>query len=328
MTNNGPHVSLPRRHLGRMIREARQAANLRQGDVAGQMQWSLSKLSRLERGDPGKIHDRDIELLGWILELTPDDIAAMIGLSRQRADKQWWYRYGESIPQNFDVYTRLEANVRKLEIYRPDVIPGLFQTPGYAAVLDSKYAMDDSPDAVERRRRIRARRHSTITRKFSPASVDAVLPESALHADFQPPAVREAQLARLIELSSRPNITIRILPFSAGLPLGGPVGPVAIMDFAVDYPSEIADPTVACLGSLIGELYLEDERDIHTHRTAFAILRRAAWDEVRSRNYLRQIVRQRRSGAGSARPPQRILAPETNQRSASDTSTPCGSRFG
>ncbi|MBF6132274.1 helix-turn-helix domain-containing protein [Nocardia otitidiscaviarum] len=60
MSEESPRASRPRRQLGRYIRRQREENTaLAQAEVAIAMQWSHSKYSRLERGEPGRILDRE-----------------------------------------------------------------------------------------------------------------------------------------------------------------------------------------------------------------------------------------------------------------------------
>lgn len=291
MTTDPPRASLPRRQLGRFIRRQREEnTSLTQAEVASQMQWSHSKYSRLERGEPGKVLDRDLTALGEVLEITEDKVAAMIDLAHQVAEKTWYNTFNDLIRQNLDVYMRLETDAHAMEIFRPDLVPGLFQTADYARALNRIYFPKDSEEEQDRRIELKLQRQKIITRKKSPVSVDLVLHESALHSMVGNEAVMAAQLRHLADLSTRPNISIRILPFKAGFPLGMAVGPFVILDFKPDVKG-VADPTVIYVENFTGDAYLEGESDVDKYRKAFAMIQHAALDVVASRALLRQVAR-------------------------------------
>ncbi|WP_433682624.1 helix-turn-helix domain-containing protein [Nocardia sp. CA-119907] len=291
MTADPPRASLPRRQLGRFIRRQREENTLlTQAEVAIQMQWSHSKYSRLERGEPGKVLDRDLTELGKILEIPDDKIAVMIDLAHQVAEKTWYYTFDDLIRRNFDVYMRLETDAHAMAIYRPDLIPGLFQTADYAHALNRIYFPKDSEEEHNRRIELKLQRQTIITRKKSPVTVDLVLHESALHSIVSDQAVMSAQLRRLADLSTRPNITIQILPFKAGFPLGTPVGPFIKLDFTPDMKG-VAQPTVIFIENFTGDMYLEGTSDVEKYRVAYATIQYAALDAVASRNLLRQLAR-------------------------------------
>ncbi|WP_067478396.1 helix-turn-helix domain-containing protein [Nocardia amamiensis] len=89
--------------MGRYLREARDEQNLTQGQVAAMLDWSVSTQSRLERGDVGRLRDRDIELLCRKLGFGDEKTAAIVGLFKQGAEKRWWHSFGDLIPEKFNV---------------------------------------------------------------------------------------------------------------------------------------------------------------------------------------------------------------------------------
>ncbi|MFI5780493.1 DUF5753 domain-containing protein [Nocardia sp. NPDC051570] len=219
----------------------------------------------------------------------------MIGLLHQPLMENWWRSFMDVMLGSFDVYLSLEAEARVLDIYQPHVVPGLFQTGDYAAALDRIYFPNDSEEDKRRRIELKLRRQRIITRKSRPVAVTLVLHETVLRTIVGGPAVMAAQLSHLADLSTRPNITVRILPFAAGLPVGIPAGPYVILDFA-DEPKGLAAPTIVYVENLTGDMYLRGEGDVKQYRLVSAIIRRAAMDEVSSRLLLRQLAKEYRRG--------------------------------
>ncbi|MEV6256023.1 MULTISPECIES: helix-turn-helix domain-containing protein [Nocardia] len=292
MGKQGTSASLPRRQMGRYLRESREEQNLTQGQVATIMDWSVSTQSRLERGDVGRLRARDIELLCQNLGLDHEKSAAMVGLFKQGAEKSWWHSFGDLIPETFNVYIGLEASARQIEIFRPDIIPGLLQTNDYAATLDRIYFPKDSEEERRRRIELKTKRQAIITRKANPATIDVILGEAVLHAVVGNPKIMSAQHRHLAELSTCPNVTIRVLPFGAGFPVGGPVGPFSILDYGLDAAGGVAEPTVVYVEGFTGAMYFEGESDLRRYREALTIIRHTALDAVASRRLLRQRMKE------------------------------------
>ncbi|NEW40815.1 helix-turn-helix domain-containing protein [Nocardia cyriacigeorgica] len=282
--------SLPLRELGKYFRNARSDAHLTLDQVASKMEWSASKLSRLERGNPGRLTTRDIEALCELLEFEENQKRAMIGLVQKASGKFWWHSYNETIPQGFNVYVGMERSARHLEIYRPDIVPGLLQTPEYARVLDRAHFQAARTDEQELRIAARMKRKRLFTRKLNPATVSAVIHEAVLHTVVGSGSVMAEQSSYLAEVSTRPNVDIRVLPFTAGYPVGYAVGPYIILEFN----SGPAEPTVVYVENLTGDLYLEGESDLTMYRAATAAIQRTALDAVSSRSLLRQMAKEYR----------------------------------
>lgn len=290
MAKDGAGLSLPRRQLGRHLRRGRIEANLTLEQVGLEMEWSISKLGRIERGETGKLTTRDVEALCGIVGFDAVTTTAMVGLNKQAAEKSWWHSFGDLIPEGFNVYVGLETSARSMDIFRPDIVPGLLQTADYARALDRIYFPDDSEAEQDRRVQLRSKRQTIVTRKSNPTEVAVVLHESVLHTVVGGPAVMSTQLRHLADIGTRPNVSVRVLPFAAGLPVGTPTGPYVILDFTADRLGE-TEPTVIYVESFTGDMYLEGETDIRHYREASATLHRAALDAVNSRNLLRQVAK-------------------------------------
>lgn len=84
-------TTLPRRQLGQYLEENRSAAGLKLEDVAPLMQWSTSKLSRIEAGKCPNVRVVDVEALCRIYDIEDEKVmAGLIGLAKQSAGKSWW----------------------------------------------------------------------------------------------------------------------------------------------------------------------------------------------------------------------------------------------
>ncbi|WP_433716710.1 helix-turn-helix domain-containing protein [Nocardia sp. CA-084685] len=282
---------MPRRALGRYLRDQRNSQGLKLADVAAPMEWSISKLGRIERGEEGKLRIADVTQLCGILGFDADRTAVMVGLAQQADVKNWWHAFGDLIPEGFVMYVDLESTAHQMTIFRPDLVPGLLQTAAYARALDRIYFPHDSEEEQERRIRLRMQRQAILTRRTKPTRVEVVLHESALRTVVGSSATMAGQLRHLADMSTRPNLSIRVLPFSAGLPVGIPIGPFVILDFAPDAEG-VMEPTVVYVENLTGDMYFEKEVDLTTYRRASATIQHAALDAVASRNMLRQIAKE------------------------------------
>ncbi|MGY1948107.1 helix-turn-helix domain-containing protein [Nocardia asiatica] len=283
--------TLPRRQLGRYLREARESIGLTLVEAAQLMQWGKSTLQRLEKGQTEKIRTHDIVLLGEIYQLKPEETADLVALAEQTAVKNWWHDYGSLISPNFDVYMGLESSAREMMLFQSSAIPGILQTADYARTLDRLFFPNDTGEELDRRVELRLRRQGAITRRTNPAKLTAILHESALRTVVGSPKVMEAQNRHLADLSTRPNIDIRVLPFRAGLPVGWSTGPFVILSFALNSKSVPVEPTLVYAEAFTGAMYFENAVDVDRYRDAYRILLRAALEDRPSRDLLREIAR-------------------------------------
>ncbi|MFE3023055.1 helix-turn-helix domain-containing protein [Nocardia tengchongensis] len=284
--------TLPRRQLGRYLREGRMQCNMTIAEAAALMEWSESKLQRLETGNAEKIRVLDIRELCRIYDFDDEFGSALTGLVQQAGVKSWWHEYGDLIPEGFNVYVGLEASARTLISYQPEIIPGLLQTADYARVLINDYWPDAASDQLDRRVQLKTRRQSLLTRKRSPAFFDVVVHEAALHRVVGGRRVMAAQLRRLADMSTLPTIAVRVLPFSAGVPIGHTVGPFVILDFGRDAGNRPVEPTVVYLENFLGDLYLEKQAAVDRYREAYQAIQCAALDETASRDVVRRAAKE------------------------------------
>jgi hypothetical protein len=122
---------------------------------------------------------------------------------------------------------------------------------------------------VEQRVQARIERQRLLS-KPDPLKLWAIVDEAALHRQVGGPDLMRAQLDHLIKAASEPNVTLQIIPYSAGAHAGMP-GSFILMDF----PNP-ADPDMVYIDSLAGDLFLESEADLRRYRLLFEHLRAVA----------------------------------------------------
>jgi len=284
--------TLPRRQLGWYLRDARIALNMSQEKVAALSDLTSSVMQRLEQGVPTRVKARDLQAVCAVLEMPEEKTAAMVGLLQQAGEKSWWLEYGHLIPATFDIYVGLEAAARKLTMYQPSLVPGLLQTADYARALIRAVKPTESEDEHDRRVELRLKRQTIVTRKYGPVLLDVILHESALRSVVGGIEVMVAQLRHLAELGKLPNVRIRILPFSAGAPVGDPVGQFAILEFDENSKGELIWPPVVYLETFIGCMYLEKDEDVQRYHRVHDALQLVVLDETASRSLLRQVAKE------------------------------------
>jgi hypothetical protein len=221
-----------------------------------------------------------------------DRAAGMKGLAQQAAEKSWWHEFGDLIPANFSVYMGLESAALKLTTYQPDLVPGLLQTPEYIRMLVRAGNPELSETDIEGRVQLKARRQHQITRKTKAATLDVVLGETVLRRVIGGPTVMAAQLRQLADASTLPNVTISVLPFSAGYPTGDQIGPFVILEFGTDSRGEPVEPTIVYAENYTGDMYSEKVGTVQRYAQAYERIRQAALDEASSRSLLRNIARE------------------------------------
>ena len=132
VTDTGSTV--PRRQLGRYLREAREKAGISVAAAATYMESYRDRMYRLEAGRTSA-RRHEIIAICLLYKLDEDMATALTQLASETRAKGWWHAYGEAVPTWFDLYLGLEAAANRLRHFAPALVPGLLQTPGYAAAL-------------------------------------------------------------------------------------------------------------------------------------------------------------------------------------------------
>lgn len=290
MSENGS--TLPRRQLGRYLRNGREECGLTLQEAAGMIERSASTVQRIEQGMVPHLRAVDLEALCKIYGFDDKQTEAMKLLAAQGNEQSWWCEYGDVIPENFDFYVGLEASACHLKTYEPELVPGLLQTPGYASAIFYAAFPEDGADEHDRRVRLRMRRQNRITRKYQPATLDVILGESVLRRVVGGPKVMATQLKHLADIGYRTNINIQILPARAGFPLGQSLGSFVILDFAATRHGAQGEPSVVYVEGFMGDLYLAKPIAVQRYDQAYEDLRRSVLDAVASRALLRQIAKE------------------------------------
>jgi len=264
------------------------------GDVvAERLGWSASKVSRIETHRTGvKRHDLDqlLDLYGAD-EATRDRLTALADAQDPRG---WWTAYAATFPASYVAYIGLEDSAVTLHSWSPELIHGLLQTEDYsAATMRSAFGSPPRvpPGEIQRRVEARLRRQELLSR--ASREFVFILDEAALRHRLGSPETMRAQLAHLRRISSLPNVTIRVLPFTAAYPIG-PCG-FAILGFAPVHGTVLGD--IVYVEHLTGQSFFESEADTYEYRLAFEQLHAGALDPDASMQLVADTARQVWGGA-------------------------------
>ena len=284
--------TLLRRQLGRFLRECRTETGLTIAQAAKEVQLSTAALQRLETGRPQKLRKQDVRALCELYEVEPEDTERAIGLAIKAADNPDIAALGGMFSNAFNMFVGMEGAARKLISYH-ELVPGLLQTADYARALTGAFPGYDSQDDVERRVQVRLKRQTLLTRRTSPLEFEVLLHESALRRVVGGPRVMATQLRELAEAGKRPNVTIRIHPYSAGYTWGFLHGQFVLLDFGTDGKGKPVEPPVVYLdGSMSSDLYLENTEYVQRYHELADVIRDSALDETSTRDLLRQVARE------------------------------------
>jgi transcriptional regulator with XRE-family HTH domain len=283
-STTGQDPLVARHRLVRAVRRAREEAGLTIRQVAQALDWSDSKLIRIERGSVG-ISVTDLRaLLAYYGLRDSDHVDRLVGMARSaRGLRTAWAEFEGAVSPGFLLFLGYEEQASTMLHFNPMLVPGLLQVEDYSrAVLRGAYVQPGAH--VADKLRARRRRQQRLDEQ-EPPQVDVVLDESVIRRAVGGPEVMARQLRHLHELSGRPNLNLRIVPFAAGLH-PGMGGPFVILEF--DDPT--ADP-VLHLETAADDVTLRDQpATVEPYRDTFARLQAMALEPEASRAFLLKVL--------------------------------------
>lgn len=283
--------TVPRRQLGRYLRDLRKGSRLTARRTAAELTWSEPKIWRIESGRTG-VRSSDVEAMCRIYGAPPDLTTALMGLAKETKARGWWHAYGDAIPECFDLYIGLEEAASHLAWYESELVPGLLQTHDYArtVIRADNPGVDDAE--IERRVDARIARQVLLTRVTAPTVLNVVLNEAVLRRPVGGNKVMLRQLERLVEISELPTVSLRVMPFGVGLHNGALSGPFVILRFPLSGTGQETEPPTVYVDGFTGALYLDKAREIDRYDAAFASIWESALDEKASRELITEVARE------------------------------------
>ncbi|MGN9893405.1 helix-turn-helix domain-containing protein [Micromonospora sp. L31] len=283
--------TVPRRQLGRLLRQFRTEAGVTLDAAAEALEYSRQKIWRIESG-LGPVRVLDVKAMCELYHVSPEMTEAMRGLAAETKSKGWWHAYGDAVPSWFELYVGLESAAAHLRQYEETLIPGLLQTRQYSLGLARLDRPSVSEDERERAVEVRLQRQGLLTRRLpQPPQLDAILSEAVLRRSVGGRGVMMGQLSRLLEAAELPNVTVRVLPFAVGPHSGAVAGSFVILDFPATKGGRAApEPSVAYSESLTGALYLDKPDELAAYRGAWKSLDALALDEAQSTDMIKTII--------------------------------------
>ncbi len=283
--------TVPRRQLGRHLRELRGRQRITVRAAAEKLEWSEAKMWRIETGQTS-MRSLDVETMCRIYGAPADLTAALMALARETKARGWWHAYGDAIPDYFDMYIGLEEAASQLSSYQAELVDGLLQTEDYARTLIRADNPSVHEDEIERRVQVRIARQALLTRSLAPPQVDVALSEAILRRPVGGRQVMAGQLRRLLEAGDLPNVSLSVIPFSAELHHGLLSGPFVILRFPQGGDGRDTEPATIYVDGFTGALYLDKPVEVERYSAAFASIWRSALSEPASKNLIHNAIKE------------------------------------
>ncbi|MCA1677328.1 MAG: helix-turn-helix domain-containing protein, partial [Actinobacteria bacterium] len=257
---HGPSPTVRRRQLGMELRRLREEANKSQQEAGRWLGTPGTSISKMENGKQ-RVTQAYLKLLLQLYDVSPPHAESLERLRWESDQRGWWVEYGKTVPDWFADYVGMETAAAEIWTYESELIPGLLQTPQYTKAIVLAMNPTRAHDEIQQIVQLRAARQQRLTSE-DPLILRAVINEAALRREVGSPDVMHGQARKLVEAAELPNVTVQVLPFSAGAHPG-----MADVFAALRFPEE---PTNTIFVELHGgAIYLESPSQVKRYTDTF-----------------------------------------------------------
>ena len=291
-----PGSTVPRRQLGRYLRQLREESGITVKAAADILECSFQKVWRIEKGAV-PVRGPDVKLLCQAYQATPEMTQALAGLARETKAKGWWQSYGDAVPDWFELYVGLEGAASRIRKFEPSVVPGLLQARAYMESVILADQPDMADEDVQRRIAIRTERQGLLSRHFPPPPrLEVIVDEAALRRSPDVPGAMAQQLWHLLKANELPHMSVRVLPLSVGPHRASLSGAFTILEFPSSEAARGEPPTIYS-ESLTGALYLDKPKEIERYEEVWSALAGRALSEEESDKMITATIGELNNGA-------------------------------
>ncbi|MDG9720419.1 helix-turn-helix transcriptional regulator [Streptomyces sp. DH24] len=258
-----PAPTLLKMLVGVQLAGFREDAGLSQDQAARELGFSPAKLSRIEAGKGRRPpSERDVRALLELYGTDPYEVAVLLKILQRAGEPGWWQRYDKRLmPEWFDRLVGLQEAAATIRTFEIQYVPGLLQTAAYTRAVVERGLPNAPSGEVQRRVELRMRRAELLLRQDAP-QLWAIIDESVLLRVLGSPEVMREQLAHLVEMAQRPNVTLQVVPLAV-TNASAPAIPLTYLRFGgLDLPD------VVYLEHIRSANFLEDRDETEEYRLA------------------------------------------------------------
>lgn len=270
-----------RRVLARQLRLMREEAGLTLEQAAPKLDFSVSKLSRIENAQV-VIDVHWVKSMLDVYNVGGDRWTELMELAREARQPGWWRAYG----LGNNSYIAFETEAACIQDFTGTYVPGLMQTADYARALMLAVPVRRSAAQLDNEVAARTYRQQRLTAVETPLELVAVIDESALHRPVGGPEVLRGQLSRIAGLAGLDTVTLRVLPTAVGAHAALPSG-FTILNFG-----DLGEPDMAYAEHTLGALSLDKDSDVARARLTFERVLSDALDPAESLALVRRLAGQ------------------------------------
>jgi hypothetical protein len=249
------------------------------------MEWSLSKVMRIEKGEVN-VSPADLRvLLGHLGVIDPFEVKCLLDDARTARSQRWSVdsRHREHLTPALLELMQYEQKASGIRYYSPVLVPGPLQIRPYAVAIFEGTPAGLDQETIDLRIEVRLQRKEKLLLDSDKLKYLVILDESVLYREVGGPQVLADQLQELLNMIEKIGIPIRILPFTAAAPIAL-LGPFLIVDMG-----DGQEPVLYREGPK-GDEIVEARREITDHRDTFERLWHLAYGDEESAGLIKQRI--------------------------------------
>ncbi|MFV2019359.1 helix-turn-helix domain-containing protein [Micromonospora sp. LOL_023] len=285
MTTPGPTLS--RRRLRTALRHLREENHYTTDDVRKGVEWSLSKVTRIEAGTV-TVALADLHMLLRFYGVDdPGEVTRLLDLARSARRRSWAASYREYVSSAYIDFMGYEDEAAVIKHFHPVVIPGLLQCRAYAeALIRLVKILPHDDKEIQARVALRMHRQQRVFDRAGEVELRVIIDELALQRNVGGREVMRDQLAHLSEMFDHPAVEIAIIPFHPDVS-ERPTWSFSLLEFTSEQ-----DSPVVYLENLPSDVALvENEQEIVSYEELFENL----WNSAVNGDTARSILAQQAS---------------------------------
>ena len=270
-----------RRRLRTELRALRESKDLTQEQVAKAMEWSLSKMNRIEKAKTG-ISTNDLKALLPLYGITDKKrTEELVSLARGARQSGWWRHYSDVADPELLELIEYESAASAISQFESMFVPGILQTDEYASAVLQVFFQQRVAARVD----LRTRRRDLLSSENAP-NFSFLLDESVIRRSAASAAVASRQLRHLVEVAKLPNVTVQVVPFAAG-PHPGMKGPFEVVQF-----DDTPDENILFVEGPRGDIISDDPKETDSYLEVFGRIKEKSLAPSASVDYLLKASRE------------------------------------
>ncbi|WP_214404165.1 helix-turn-helix domain-containing protein [Pseudonocardia lacus] len=193
------------------LKRLRVEAGLTQKYVADRLDWSPSKVIRIENGQVA-VAVSDLRALTAIYGQRDEQVLATLERLARGSKRLPFTEYRDILTSDTINFFGYEGSAAVIRQVNPAVVPGILQAEEYArSVLGLR---DRTPAEIDRM--VQTRRDRQEILESDRPLLHFILDESVLRRQVGGPSVMRSQLSWILELVDSGRISVQVLPFELG----------------------------------------------------------------------------------------------------------------